>query len=162
MKKLIILPLVAATLTGCQLTHVKTPEWEVSLRSHWFKRDVDKFDVQRNADGSYSVSLNGYKSDTSEQLPAFTREVWAGLGVLGRIAGAAVNPAVASVPLTAEPADPAAVAKIQREVAAQKAELARIKADVSVARAQAKSAAAAPAAATNAEDEECEDCEYTE
>ena len=127
---------VAVCTAGCQLTHVKTPEWEASLRSHWFKRDVDKLEVQRNADGSYSVSLNGYHSDASEQFNQMLQQSFQGLALLGRLAGAAVNPAVASVPLTTEAADPDAVAKIQREVNSAKVELARIKEEASVAKAK--------------------------
>ena len=128
MKRIIFAALAALAFGGCSLTSVKTPEWEAHVRSHWFKRDVDKLEVQRNADGSYSVFLNGYKSDASEQLPAFTREMWGGLAILGRIAAATVNPTAAAVPLTTEAADADAVAKIQRELAAAKAELAKIKA----------------------------------
>ena len=125
-------------VAGCQLTHVKTPEWELSLRSHWLKRDVDKCEVVRKADGSYSVSLNGYKSDASEQFPAFTREMWYGLGMLGRLAGAAVNPAVAGVPLTDEAAKADEVAKLIRENAAAKVELAKAKAELKAASAATK------------------------
>ena len=137
MKTTITMMLVAcaAAFSGCQLTHVKTPEWEVSLRSHWFKRDVDKCEVVRNADGSYNVSLNGYKSDASEQLPAFTKELWYGLGVLGRLAGAAVNPAVAGVPLTEEAAKADDIAKLIRESAAAKVELEKAKAELKAAKA---------------------------
>ena len=115
MKKLAILASLAAIfagITGCQTAHIKTPEWEASINSHWFKRDVDKLSVQRQADGSYSVDLNGYKGDISDQLPAFTREFWAGVAILGRLAGSAVNPAVAAVPLTQEAASAADVEKL--------------------------------------------------
>ena len=56
--------------------------------------------------------LNGYKEDVSEKFPAFTREMWAGLGVIGRLAAATVNPTAASVPLTADAADGESVAKL--------------------------------------------------
>ena len=147
MKRILATVVLAAMAAGCQLTHVKTDEWEVSMRSHWFKRDVDKFEVTRSADGSYSVSLNGYKSDASEQFPAFTREMWGGLAILWRIAAATVNPTAAAVPLTTEAADAEAIAKLQRELAAAKAELVRAKA----------AATAIPELATNAT--ACADCE---
>ena len=133
MKKTIIIAALAA-FAGCSLTSVKTPEWEAHVRSHWLKRDVDKLEVQRNADGSYSVFLNGYKSDASEQLPAFTRDMWLGLGMLGRIAASTFNPAVASVPLTTEAANADDVAKITKELATAKAELAKIKAEAKAAK----------------------------
>lgn len=153
MKRILATAVLAAMAAGCQLTNVKTPEWEVSLRSHWFKRDVDKFNVTRNADGSYSVDLNGYKSDASEQFPAFTREMWSGLGILGRIAAATVNPTAAAVPLTAEAADAEAIAKLQRELAAAKAEVVKAKAEAKAATASATTSAAT---ATACEGGNCE------
>ena len=74
MKKLVIAAALAIA-AGCTTAHIKTPEWEATINSHWLKRDVDKLAISRQADGSYSVDLNGYKTDTSEQLPAFTREM---------------------------------------------------------------------------------------
>ena len=75
------------------------------------------------ARAKFTLSLNGYKGDASEQLPAFTREMWSGLAILGRLAGSAINPAVAAVPLTDAAAEPAAVSSIvtaQGAAAAQK------------------------------------------
>ena len=100
MKKLMLIGIAAAALAGCQSTEIKTPEWEVRIKSNMFKRDVDKVSVDRLADGSYSVYLNGYKGDVSERLPEFTREMWAGLGFLGQIAASLYNPAAASVKQT--------------------------------------------------------------
>jgi len=153
MKKLLILAALAAT-AGCTTAYIETPEWKAKINSHWLKRDVDKLAVQRLADGSYSVDLNGYKSDASEQLPAFTREMWAGLGILGRIAATTINPAASAVPLTSEPAnaaDVAALVKVTNEAKTQlanaKAELAKVKADLD----------AAQAAQTT--EENCPECE---
>lgn len=117
----------AAILAGCTTASVETPEWRATIRSHWLKRDVDKLDVVRNADGSYSLSLNGYKTDASEQLPAWTREMWNGLGIIGRLATATVNPATASVPLTADAASADEIAKIVQANAAYKREIAEAK-----------------------------------
>jgi hypothetical protein len=126
MKKLMITlaALALAELVGCTTAHIKTPEWEATIKSHWLKRDVDKLALSRQADGSYSIDLNGYKTDASEQLPAFTREFWGGVAILGRIAGAAVNPAVASVPLTQEAASAADVEKLVKANAELKAQVA--------------------------------------
>ena len=96
MKKLLITfaaALALVEMTGCTTAHIKTAEWEATIKSHWLKRDVDKLAISRQADGSYSLDLNGYKTDTSEQLPIFTRETLTGLAAIGRIVGAAVNPA---------------------------------------------------------------------
>lgn len=153
MKKLLIIGAAALALAGCQLTHVKTDEWEVSLRSHWFKRDLDKFEVQRNADGSYSVALNGYHSDASEQFNQMLQQSFQGLALLGRLAGAAVNPAVASVPLTAEPA---AAGDIERLIQAQaEAKRGEIAAKAELAKVKAKPATSPDPAA-------CEDCKDVE
>lgn len=87
---------VASLFSGCTTAHIKTGEWEATINSHWLKRDVDKLSITRGADGSYTVNLNGYKSDTSEQLPAFTREMWNGLAVIGRLAMGAPAPVAAA------------------------------------------------------------------
>ena len=105
--------LAAAALAGCQTAHIKTAEWEASINSHWFKRDVDKLTVTRTADGGYSIALNGYTGDASERLPQFTRETFAGLVALGQLvpmaARTATTTATASAPATA-PATPPATA----------------------------------------------------
>lgn len=91
MKKLIILCMVVAALVtgGCQTAHIKTPEWEATLNSHWFTREVDSLSVTKRGDGGYNIRLNGYKGDTSEQLPVFTREMFSGLVALGQLIPAA-------------------------------------------------------------------------
>lgn len=102
--------LAAAALAGCQTAHIKTAEWEASINSHWFKRDVDKLTVTRTADGGYSIALNGYTGDASERLPQFTREMFAGLVALGQLVPMAARtasattyhaPATATAPATA-------------------------------------------------------------
>ena len=104
--------LAVAALTGCQTAHIKTAEWEASINSHWFKRDVDKLTVTRTADGGYSIALNGYTGDASERLPQFTREMFAGLVALGQLVPMAARTAPATTyraPATATaPATPAA------------------------------------------------------
>ncbi len=152
MKKLAMLAALAAIfagITGCQTAHVKTPEWEASINSHWFKRDVDKLSVQRQADGSYTLDLNGYKGDASEQLPAFTREMWSGLAILGRLAGSAVNPAVSAVPLTQEAASAADVEKLVKANA-------ELKAQVAAAKAAAKASSATSVSSSDCADGSCE------
>lgn len=162
MKKLTFHAIAVATLalctTGCQLTHVKTPEWEVSLRSHWFKRDVDKFDVQRNADGSYSVSLNGYHSDASEQFNAMLAQSFQGLAAIGRIAGAAFNPAVATIPLTNEGAAPASVASVVQAQGAADSQRIAAKAAGKAQVASAKAAKANTSAASSDTTDGSSDC----
>lgn len=149
MNKITIIAIAATALAGCQSVAIKTPEWEATIKSHWFRRDVDKLAVQRLADGSYSVDLNGYKGDASEQLPAFTKEMWAGLGILGRLAASTINPAVASIPLTAEAADADKVSALVKANGEAKAALASAKAELAKAKADL---AAAQAAQTTEED----------
>ena len=164
MKKLMILAAAAVSLvvafTGCQMTHVKTPEWEATINSHWLKRDVDKLYVQRMADGSYSVELNGYKGDASEQFPAWTREMWGGLAVIGRLAGATFNPAVASIPLTSEAANGEDVEKLVKANAEYKVQLAQVKAEVEKAKAElaAKQLDAKQTGSSGSSAEDCPDC----
>ena len=167
MKKTAMITLGALALAGCTTTTIETPEWKVSSMSHWLKRDVDKLAVERNADGSYRVNVNGYKTDASEQLPAFTRETLGGLAVFGRLAAAIVNPTVGAVPLTADGADADALAKIQKAVAEYKANEAKAKAEAAKAKAELKAAQAEleKAKAEAAQPEpmpECEgdECEY--
>jgi len=160
MKKLIALAVFctigAILLQGCSTTYVKTPEWEAKVTSHWLKRDVDKLAVNRLADGSYSVDLNGYKSDASEQLPAFTKEMWAGIGILGRLAGAAINPAVASVPLTADAANADDVAQLVKANAALKAQVAAAKAELAKVKAAGNAASTTGGTTTDCADGNCE------
>ena len=102
-------------LCGCQTAHVRVDGngvWEATLSSHWFSRDIDSFTANIQEGGKFSLALNGYKGDISEQLPAFTKEMWSGLAILGRLAGSAINPAVAAVPLSDAAAEPAAVSSI--------------------------------------------------
>ena len=119
----------AAVMAGCTSTTVETPEWKAKIANHWFARDVDKFTVNRQADGGYSIALNGYKEDVSEKLPEFTRETWLGLGVIGRLAAATVNPAASAVPVAAEPADGESVAKLVEAKADAEAKLVKARAE---------------------------------
>lgn len=155
MHKLIIVA-SAVALAGCTTAHIKTPEWEATVKSHWLKRDVDKFRVQRLADGSYSVDLNGYKTDASEQFPAWTREMWSGLGILGRLAAATINPAAASVPLTAEAADADKVSALVKAGGEAKAALASAKAELEKAKAELAAAQAAQTTEEDCADGSCE------
>lgn len=131
MNKLMVIVAAAmcAAMFGCTSTTVETPEWKAKIANHWFARDVDKFTVNRLADGSYTIALNGYKEDVSEQFPAFTREMWAGLGIIGRLAAATINPASSAVPLTAEAADADKVSQLVKAKSEADAKLVKAKAE---------------------------------
>lgn len=135
MKKLLIIAALAA-LAGCTSTTIETAEWKAKVSNHWFAKDVDKLSITKGADGSYSIDLNGYREDVSEKLPAFTKEMWLGLGILGRLAAASVNPAAAGVPLTDEAADAEQIAALVKANAEAKAELAKAKAEAAALKAQ--------------------------
>ena len=115
-----------AALTGCQTAHIKTTSdgWEATINSHWFKRDVDKLSVTKTGQDSYSIALNGYRSDASEQLPQFTRDVLAGLVAIGQLVPAASKTA-APQPQSAQlqPAPQAQSAQLQPAPQAQSAQL---------------------------------------
>ena len=109
MKKLMIIATAAAAAAGCQTAHVKVDgdgKWEATVRSHWFSREIADLSGEVMEGGKFKFALNGYKGDVSEQLPAFTREMWQGLAFLGQIAAATVNPAAASVAAPASTGGP--------------------------------------------------------
>ena len=90
----------AAGLAGCQTAHDKVEgdgKWEATVRSHWFAREVKGLKANVQEGGRFEIDLTGYKGDTSEQLPVFTREMWAGLGFIGQLAATMYSPAAASV-----------------------------------------------------------------
>lgn len=142
MIKRFLLACACACVVGCTTFYVKTPEWEASVKSHWLKRNVGSFKISRNVDGSYSVDVKDYETDASEQFPVWTKEMWAGLGVIGRLAAATVNPTASGVPLTADAADGATIDQIVRANADAKATLAKAKAEAAAIKAAAKASAA--------------------
>jgi len=102
MKKLILITCAAALalLTGCHTAHIEVKgdgSWTADIYDHWMSREIKGFEAEVAEGGKFKAKLTGMKSDASEQLPAFTREMWAGLGFLGRIAASMYNPAAATV-----------------------------------------------------------------
>lgn len=130
MKKLMLIAILAA-FAGCHTAHIEVDgdgKWRADLYDNFIGRKIERCSADVKEGGQFTFNLNGYSSDASEQLPASLKEFWAGVGILGRLAAATFNPAVASVPLTADAANADDVAKITKELAAAKAELAKIKA----------------------------------
>ena len=149
---------IVAGLTGCQTAHVKCEgdgKWEASINSHWFRRDVDGFKAEVQPGGVFSIDLNGYKSDASEQLPAFTKEMWSGLAILGRIAATTMNPAAASVPLMSEAAKSDDISAILKAKAELEAQTAAAKAEL----AKARAAASQSSQQSQTSQSNCTDCE---
>lgn len=119
---------------GCGTVSVECEgdgKWNAKIRNSWLRRDIDGFEANIEEGGKFSVKLNAVKSDVSEQVPAFTREMWSGLAILGRIAATAVNPAASAVPLTQEPANATDVAALVKANAELKAQVAAAKAATS-------------------------------
>ena len=135
MKKLKMVALAAsaaAMLAGCHTAHIEVlgdGKWSADIYDNLVRREIKSFAGTVKEGGQFEFAINGYQTDTSEQLPAFTREMWSGLAVLGRIAGSAVNPAVAAVPLTQEAASAADVERLVKANAELKAQVAAAKAE---------------------------------
>jgi hypothetical protein len=135
MKKLKIVALAAiaaAALAGCHTAHFEVlgdGKWKADIYDNLVRREIKTFTGKVKEGGQFEFAINGYQTDTSEQLPAFTREMWSGLAVIGRLAGATVNPAVASVPLTQEAANAADVERLVKANAELKAQVAAAKAE---------------------------------
>ena len=139
----------AFCLAGCGSVNVACEgdgKWEAKISTGWLRRDIDGFEADIQEGGKFTVKLNSVKSDVSEQLPSFTREMWSGLAILGRLAGSAVNPAVAAVPLTQEAANAADVEKLVKANAELKAQVAA-----------AEALAAKASSATSGSSSECAD-----
>lgn len=150
MKKLIAIAIAAVAIAGCQSVDIETPEWKARVQSKMFGRNVDQLAVVRTADG-YTVNVSGYKGDVSEQFPAWTREMWAGIGILGRIAATTINPAASAVPLTSEPANAADVAALVKATNEAKVALENAKAELE------KVKAASASSATSGSSSDCAD-----
>ena len=135
MKKLKMVALAAcaaAMLAGCHTAHIEVlgdGKWSADIYDNLVRRDIKSFTGTVKEGGQFEFAINGYQTDTSEQLPAFTREMWSGLAILGRIAGSTVNPAVAAVPLTQEAASAADVERLVKANAELKAQVAAAKAE---------------------------------
>lgn len=165
MKKIAMITLAALALAGCNSVSVQKNEdgsWSVSKWSHWMAQDVDAVEAEVDANGKIKFKMNGYKSDASDQFAEMFKQTYAGLAVLGRLAGTVFNPAVAGVPLTAEGADAEAIAKIQQSLANAKAEATKAKAEATKAKAELKQAQAELEKAKQTQTESLPECEGDE
>ena len=123
---------IAAAMTGCHTAHIEVlgdGKWNADIYDNLVRREIKSFTGTVKDGGQFEFAINGYQTDTSEQLPAFTREMWNGLAIIGRLAGATVNPAVASVPLTQDAASAADVERLVKANAELKAQVAAAKAE---------------------------------
>lgn len=159
MKNLIAIAIAAMALAGCHTAHIEVgPDgtWSADIYDNFIRREFKGLKAEVAEGGKFKAEVNGYATDASEQLPAFTREMWAGLGILGRLAASTINPAVASVPLTAEAADATQVAALVKASAEAKAALASAKAELEKAKADLVAAQAAQTTEEDCADGSCE------
>ena len=157
MKRLIAIAAMAA-LAGCQFAMLESDgegKWKAKVCSHMFSRQFERFAADKKSGGEFSLQLNGYKGDTSEQLPVFTKETLYGAALLARIAAVAYNPAASGVPLDASAANADEMAKLVKANAEAKAELEKAKAEAAALKAEAKAKAEAAAKSGST----CTDCE---
>ena len=146
---------VAFVFVGCSSTKVQVDKdggWSVKVDTDWLKRELQSFHAKKDSNGVVEVEFNGYKHDTSEQLAKNAAEFWSGIAILGRLAGATINPAVAGVPLTKGAANAADMTALVS--AASSAETAKIAAKAA-AKATTEQAKCASGKCT---DGTCEDC----
>ena len=158
MKKLLMLSMLAA-FAGCQTAYLENEgngKWKAKVSSHMFSRQFEGFTAEKKSGGEFSFQLNGYKGDTSEQLPVFTEKSLFGLALLARIAAAAYNPAASGVPLDASAANAEEVSKLVKAVGEAKAELVAAKAELEKAKGSAAAASAAATQTTTCADGSCE------
>ena len=161
MKKLMLIAALAA-LAGCQFAMLESDgdgKWKAKVCSHMFSRQFERFAADKKSAGEFSLQLNGYKGDTSEQLPIFTKETLYGAALLARIAAAAYNPAASGVPLDASAANADDVAKLVKAVGEAKAELVAAKAELEKAKGSAAAASAAATQTTTCANGACTDAE---
>ena len=156
-----LVALVGACLVmaGCQFAMLESDgdgKWKAKVCSHMFSRQFERFAADKKSAGEFSLQLNGYKGDTSEQLPIFTKETLYGAALLARIAAAAYNPAASGVPLDASAANAEEVSKLVKAVGEAKAELVAAKAELEKAKGSAAAASAAATQTTTCADGSCE------
>ena len=124
--------------------------WSVKHNSHWLNSEADSISAGvKGGDGSeIKFDMNGMRSSPSEEFNKMMSTTFAGFASLARLAASMYSPGAASIPLTAEAADPDAVAKlVDAQSRAKTAEIA--------ARADAKAKTAA-SASSDCADGSCE------
>ena len=130
MKKLMMIAL-AACAAGCSVKKIeyeRNEKGEISYRiysnDHWLKTEGSGLSGGMTKDGRFEFTAEGLKSSPSEEFNR-TMATYTGAFVqLARLAAAMYSPAAASIPLTTDAADPAAVAKlVDAQSAAKSAEI---------------------------------------
>ncbi len=160
---------VMAAMTGCRSIEIENKGegkgWTVDVFSHWMNSEADSISASVAPDGTVRFDMNGMKSTPSEEFNKMMGATMQNFTAMARLAASMYAPGAASVPLTPEPADPEAVAKLvaaqsaarTAEIeAASKREAARILAEAEAA-AQAEAAKSASPGAADCPDGNCAD-----
>jgi uncharacterized membrane protein YqiK len=111
--------------------------------SNMMKSEVDNIKASVNPDGTISFDMGGLSTSPSEELAKSLMT----MTYIARLAAAMYSPAAASVPLSEEAADPAAVASLVKAQAEAKAILAKAKAEATAIKAQTQGSTNAVATA---------------
>jgi hypothetical protein len=147
--------LMLTTLTGCiafvfvGCRHVSVENrgegkgWCIGITSNMMKSELENLKATVSPDGSITYEMGGLASSPSEELAKSLMT----MTYIARLAAAMYSPAAASVPLSEEAADPAAVASLVKAQAEAKAILAKAKAEAAALKSQANGATNAVAAA---------------
>lgn len=112
---------------------VKKPV-EISAWRHWFDSEISKARFGIDKEGRIDFDLNGYNGATSEQFGLWTKEMWAGMGAIARLAAAAYNPAASAVPLSAEAANGEDVSQLVKAKSDADVALAKTRNELAVAK----------------------------
>jgi hypothetical protein len=118
-------------LVGCSTTEIESDGnggYRIKARTSWIDREIKRLSGKVMEHGKFEFELEGVTSDVSEQLPAFTREMWQGIALGLRMGLTAVQPAVATVPLTQDGADANALSQAVTAHGAAKAQVIEAKA----------------------------------
>ena len=148
MKKLMMIALAAcaAAMTGCRSIEIENKGegkgWSVDVFSHWMNSEADSIAASIAPDGTVTFNMNGMKSTPSEEFNKMMGTTMQSFTAMARLAASMYSPGAASIPLTAEAADPEAVAKLVNAQSAAKTAEIKAKSDRETARIKANSDAA--------------------
>lgn len=137
---------IAASLCGCRSIEIENKGegkgWSVDVWSHWMNAEADTIDASIAPDGTVTFKMNGMKSTPSEEFNKMMGTTMQSFTAMARLAASMYSPGAASIPLTAEAADPEAVAKLVNAQSAAKAAEIKAKSERETAKIKAQSDAA--------------------
>ena len=89
-KRLLFIALILSSVAGCRVVKVKkcaTGGWEVYQLSHWLDTKADKMEAAISPDGTVRFSMNGLKSETSDELAKAVKEAADAITNFAKLAG---------------------------------------------------------------------------